>query len=248
VLWYKAWLETRARFLVSLATLTLFAGLFVHHALYIVCSSTFPCGQGLTHPVKQEDLHLVLLVTQTYIVIVWVLAVVLLGMGGIVREKALGTSSLTLSLPVSRARVLAVRIALGVVQSIVLAVVPWIIIFLVSRQAGVPVSITQAGIYVLLLVGGGLVYFAMAILISSLVSGEYTAPALAFGIVLLAAIVFDMWLRSFNVWRLITGDFSIDRTTYLLSTHVPWPGIIASLSAAILMLLAATIVLQKREF
>jgi ABC-2 type transport system permease protein len=248
VLWYKAWLETRARFLTSVATLTIFCGLFIHHALYIACSNSFPCGQGLTHPPKQEDLHFLLAVTQNYVVIIWVLAVVLLGMGGIVREKALGTSSLTLSLPVSRARLLAVRIALGVAQSIVLAVVPWVMIFLVSRQAGVPVSITQAGIYVLLLVGGGLVYFAMAILISSLVAGEYTAPALAFGIVLLPAIVFDMWLRRFNVWRLITGDFSIDRRTYLLSTHLPWAGILASLSAAVLMLFASTIVLQKREF
>ena len=248
MLWYKAWLETRARFLTSLATLTLFCGLFIHHALYIACSSTLPCGQGLAHPVKQQDLHFLLLVTQNYVVIMWVLAVALLGMGGIVREKALGTSSLTLSLPVSRTRLLAVRVALGVVQSIVLAVVPWVTIFFVSRQVGVRVNITQVGIYILLLAGGGMVYFAMAILISSLVAGEYTAPALAFGVVLLAAIGFDMWLRRFNVWRLITGDFSIDRATYLLSPQLPWPGLLASLSAAALMLLAATIVLQKREF
>jgi hypothetical protein len=88
----------------------------------------------------------------------------------------------------------------------------------------------------------------MAILISSSVAGEYTAPALAFGVVLLTAIVFDAWLRQFNVWRLATGDFSIDRSTYLLSTHLPWLGILASLSVGVLMLLASTIVVQRREF
>jgi ABC-2 type transport system permease protein len=193
-------------------------------------------------------LHFLLLVTQNYVVIIWVLAVVLLGMGGLVREWALGTSAFTLSLPVSRARLLGVRVGTGVLQAVVLALAPWVTVFFVSREAGVSVSVSQIGLYILLLTGGGMVYFAMAILVSSLIAGEYTAPATAFGIVLLAAIVFDMWLRRFNVWRLITGDFSVDRSTYLLSPHLPWTGILASLSAAVLMVLAAMIVVQKREF
>ncbi|HEX2661696.1 MAG TPA: ABC transporter permease subunit [Candidatus Acidoferrum sp.] len=188
------------------------------------------------------------MVTQNYVVIMWVLVVVLLGMGGIVRERALGTSSLTLSLPVSRVRLLGVRVVMGVLQAIALAVAPWVTVLVVSRIAGLHVLITQVGLYVLLLVGGGLVYFAMAVLVSSLVIGEYTAPAIAFGVVLLNAIIFDAWLRRFNVWRLVTGDFSIDKTTYLLSTHLPWLGILASLSVGVLMVLASTIVVQRREF
>jgi hypothetical protein len=60
--------------------------------------------------------------------------------------------------------------------------------------------------------------------------------------------LFDAWLRQFNLWRLVTGDFSIDRSTYLLSEHLPWTGILSSLSVAVLMLLASTIVVQRREF
>jgi hypothetical protein len=100
----------------------------------------------------------------------------------------------------------------------------------------------------LLLVGGGLIYFALAVLVSSVISGEYKAPALAFGIVLLAAKLFDAWLRQFNVWRLVTGDFSIDRSTYLLSEHLPWLAISSSWSIAALMLLASIIVVQRRGF
>jgi len=111
-----------------------------------------------------------------------------------------------------------------------------------------PILITQVGFYVLLLIGGGLAYFAMAVLVSSLVEGEYTAPAVAFGLVLLTVIVFDAWLRPFNLWRLVTGDFYIDRHTYLLSGHFPWLGTLASLSAAALMLLASVRVIQRREF
>jgi ABC-2 type transport system permease protein len=199
-------------------------------------------------PELKSDFNRLLFVNQQFLVIMWVLAVVLLGMGGIVREKAVGTSSLTLALPVTRRRLLGVRVGMGVLEATVLGVVPWVAVFLVSFFARKPILITQVASYVLLLVGGGLVYFALAVLISSLVSGEYTAPALAFGIVLLAAMLFDAWLRQFNVWRLVTGDFSIDRSTYFLSGHLPWLGILSSLSIAALMLLASNFVVQRREF
>jgi hypothetical protein len=38
----------------------------------------------------------------------------------------------------------------------------------------------------------------MAVLVSSSIEGEYTAPAVTFGAVLVAAIIFDAWLRPFN--------------------------------------------------
>jgi ABC-2 type transport system permease protein len=248
VLWYKAWLETRSRFLISLATLTIFSSVFVHHAIYISCMNTLPCSEQFRRSEWKSEFHRLLFINQQFAVIMWILAVVLLGMGGILREKALGTSSLTLALPVSRTRILGVRVGVGILQAVVLGLVPWVAVFAVSSSAGMPISFKQVGSYVLLLVGGGLVYFAMAVLVSSLVSGEYTAPALAFGVVLLAAMLFDSWLRRFNVWRLVTGDFSVDRNTYLLSQHLPWLGILASLSAAGLMLLASLTVLQRREF
>ena len=235
MLWYKAWLETRSRFLTCLATLSVFCAVFVGHA------------QTLLRPEWTADFNRLLFVAQQYIVIVWVLAVVLLGMGGIVREKSSGTSPLTLSLPVGRAHLLMSRVGLGVFQSIALGIVPWTTIFLVSSHARMPILISQVGFYLLLLIAGGLAYFVMAILVSSLVEGEYTAPAVAFGIVLVTAIVFDAWLRPFSLWRLISGDHSIDRQTYLLS-HFPWRGTLASISAAVLMLLVSVRIVQKREF
>ena len=236
MLWYKAWLETRSRFLTCLATLTIFCAVFVSHA------------QGLIRPGWTADYNRLLFVTQQFLVIMWILAVVLLGMGGIVREKAIGTSSLSLSLPVSRARLLAVRVGTGVLEAIALGVAPWTIIFLISFLAGVAILISQVVFYVALLLGGGLTYFAMAVLVSSLLEGEYTAPAVAFAVVLLTAIIFDAWLRPFNLWRMVTGDFYVDRHTYLLSGHFPWRGMLASMSGAAVMLLASIRVIQRRDF
>src|SRR6266404_3266334 len=99
MLWYKAWLETRSRFLTSLATLTIFCAFFVRHA------------QGLIGPGWTADHNRLLFVTQQFLVIMWILAAVLLGMGGIVREKAIGISSLTLSDVITRpASLLSVRV------------------------------------------------------------------------------------------------------------------------------------------
>lgn len=236
MLWHKAWLETRSRFLTCLIVLTVFCAFFVHHA------------QGVLHPEWKTDFYRLLFITHEYVVIAWILSVVLLGMGGLLRENAIGTSSLTLSLPVTRAHLLSVRIAVGVFEAITLGVVPWVIIFLVSSAAGMPVLFPQVAFYALLLVGGGLSYFTVAVLVSSLVEGEYTAPAVSFGLVFVATILFDAWLRRFNLWRFVSGDFYIDRHTYLLSGHFPWLGALASLSAAALMLLASLRIIQRRDF
>src|SRR5437879_13331334 len=84
-----------------------------------------------------------------------------------------------------------------------------------------PISITQVGSYIVLLTGGGLVYFAMAVLVSSLVVGEYTAPAVAFGVVLLSVLVFDNWIPRFTAWRLVTGSFRNGRKNFLHGRHLP---------------------------
>jgi ABC-2 type transport system permease protein len=242
VLWYKAWLETRGRFLACLITLTLFCFIFVHHAQEIAFR-----GDGLSRPGGPADFYRLLYVNQQFLVIMWVVSAVLLGMGGLVREKAVGVSTFTLSLPVSRARLFGVRVATGIFQAAALAILPWCAVFLASSSAGMPIRLSQVSSYILLLLGGGFSYFAMAILVSSFIEGEYTAPAISFGVVLLTAIAFDAWLRPFSLWRLIAGDLSIDRHTFLLSSF-PSRGISASLAAALFMLLLALHRIRRRDF
>ena len=242
MLWYKAWLETCGRFLACLITLTLFCFIFVHHAQEIAFR-----GDGLSRPGGPADFYRLLYVNQQFLVIMWVVSAVLLGMGGLVREKAVGVSTFTLSLPVSRARLFGVRVATGIFQAAALAILPWCAVFLASSSAGMPIRLSQVSSYILLLLGGGFSYFAMAILVSSFVEGEYTAPAISFGVVLLTAIAFDAWLRPFSLWRLIAGDLSIDRHTFLLSSF-PSRGVSASLAAALFMLLLALYRIRRRDF
>ena len=239
MLWYKAWLETRARFLTLLTTVTAVCVFFIYHAQ----------GDIIPGWRQERDFDRLLFVNQQILVFLWIFSVVLLGMGGIVREKAIGTSSLTLALPVSRARLVGFRIGLAIIEAIALGVVPWTAVFIVSSLAGMRILITQVALYLLLLIGGGLVYLAVAVLVSSLVSGEYTAPSVAFGAILLPTILSDAYLPLWlNNRRLVTGAFSVDTITFLVSGHLPWLGILASLFAAWLLLWASIIVVQRREF
>jgi ABC-2 type transport system permease protein len=236
MLWYKAWIETRARFLSCLGGLVFFCTIFVHHA------------QTLIWPGMKSEGYNVLFAAHQFLVLMWILSVVLLGMGGLVREKAVGASSFTWVLPVSRAYLVGVRIVTCFLETIVLGIVPWLAIFLVSSLTHMPILFTQVCFYILILIGGGSLYFALAVLVSSLVSGEYTAPAVAFGLVFASTIATDVWLRPFNPWRLVSGDNYVDRTTWLLVGPVPWAGIFVSLCTASLILAASVVITQKREF
>lgn len=239
MLWYKAWLETRARFLVSVCAISIISAFFVHHAERVIS------------PEPKRETYFLLFFVHHYLVGLWILSAVLLGMGGLIRERAIGTSSFTLTLPVSRARVAGVQIAVGIFQAILLAVLPWSVILFTTDLIGRAFPVSQAAFYVLLLISGGLVYFALAVLISSLIEGEYTAPAVAYGLVVLSGITFSSVdsLRPYaDLWRFMGGDNHFNHATYLLSGPFPRFGALAALSVAALMLLASVAVIQRREF
>ncbi len=113
MLWYKAWLETRSRFLISLAGITFLCSLVIFH------------GEEQAPPHSRlRDHAIVLYEGHATLSILWIVAVMLLMMGGLLREKASGASSFTLALPKSRLHLLSVRIVMGWIQAVVLAIVP----------------------------------------------------------------------------------------------------------------------------
>src|ERR1700691_4276383 len=102
MLWYKAWLETRSRFLISLIGVVFLCSLMVFHwdrnALSYVKADYYYYGLSAGH---------------STLVTMWIVAVSLLLMGGLMRERAIGSSAFTLALPVSRIHLMVVRIGMG---------------------------------------------------------------------------------------------------------------------------------------
>jgi ABC-2 type transport system permease protein len=238
MLWYKAWMESRARFLMSLCLIVFFCLLFVHSA-----ERNIGRGQIIEH-------YRLFSTSAALVAGLWVLVVILLGMGGLIRERAVGASSFTLALPVSRARITGVRISVGLLEAVVLGVVPWLTIFLISSLNHTPIRISQAGLYILLLLGGGLIYFGVAVLVSSLVESGSAGAAAAFVIMISIQIVF--WsvdsLQPIAPWMVMDGERLLDRHTWLLSAPIPWLQVLVPLAVATLSLLAAVQAIQHRDF
>src|SRR5450756_1258423 len=173
MLWYKAWLETRARFLIALL------------GILCLCSYSVLHGERQAAPwVGRSYYNYVLSEGHGLLAVMWVLAVMLLMMGGLLREQSLGSATFTLGLPVSRRQLMAARIGMGVLQASTIALIPSGTMYLIARASGKAFSLSQTWFHLVILLTGGAVFFAIALLASSIVEGEYTAPVVAFGILL----------------------------------------------------------------
>jgi ABC-2 type transport system permease protein len=171
MLWYKAWRESRVRFLLTVAV-----WVFLCVGLMFRARTGFP-------PPERPDLP--------YSAWVWaniygnmnptvfIILVMVLGLGGLQRERPVGTAAFTLSLPVTRIHLVAVRAALGLVQVLILSFIPALLIPTLSpflaRQS---YPVTQALQFGLLFITWGAVAFAVGFLWSSLFAGEFTGTAL----------------------------------------------------------------------
>src|SRR5271166_824768 len=132
MLWYKAWLETRARFLISLAGITALCVFRVSGGIHDAPAWTL---MGLNY------YYLVLRQGQEFLMLMWLVAITLLMMGGLLQEKTNGSAPFTLALPVSRMRLMSVRIRAGLIQAALLIVVPWAAMYATFCFTGPPRAI-----------------------------------------------------------------------------------------------------------
>jgi ABC-2 type transport system permease protein len=237
MLWYKAWLETRSRFLIALTGITVICSYIVFH------------GDRNTSSYTMINWYYgVLNNANTILVLTWLLAVALLAMGGVLREKSSGASTFTLALPVGRTRLIAVRVALGLIQSVILAIVPSVAMFLVGSIFGKTNSVSQACFRVVLILGGGLIFFALAILTSSVIEGEYTAPVVGIGLIVFIMVVLSEPLTDrYDPVTFMRGSHYLNKSSMLLVGPFPWMQLAAYMAIAAVLLLSAVWSLHKRD-
>ena len=135
MLWYKSWLETRWRFLVGIGLLTISAcGTVLYYPelmkLMPMASSIDASGE-LGRRIK-EGVEL----SRSYRGYIWsqwfsqnfsemgTLFAILLGSGSPISQGSAGATMFTLSLPASRNRLLGVRMAAGLGEWFVIAIIP----------------------------------------------------------------------------------------------------------------------------
>src|ERR1700737_532601 len=176
MLWYKAWRESRARFLLSAVALAVICGSFV---FFHRDASTGISDEPISYPV-----YIWRITYKGYLRELFMILTILLGVGGLAREREHRTVGFTLALPVSRWRLLATRTLVGLAEVVLLAALPPLALPFLSPFLGLSYQRAEAWAFAILWASVGPLIFGMGLLASVLFAGEFTAPVAAlFGLV-----------------------------------------------------------------
>ena len=239
----KAWLETRGRFVAAAALAALVVVLTVLRA-----PSTLDVLTRHGHPLGYGE-YIWLSTFGGYLQAIWVLAAVLLGLGGLLRERAAGSSAFTLGLPVARWRHVAARAAVGFAELVVIGGLPALLLSGLSSAIGASFPLGEALRFSAALVGGGVVFFGWGLLVSHLVQGEFAVPAVA--LVAVAAAFFLLKtpaLLPYNVFNVMSGAGHLDDRTYFFAAPFPWRPLMVCALLALGMAGAAAAAVSRRGF
>jgi len=235
MLWYKAWLETRSRFLIALLGMTALGAWRMWDLNQMVLSSAYAPYYYFNFRSVHNLLNLMLIV-----------AITLLFMGGLLQEKASGPALFTLGLPVSRARLMGARVAVGMLESAALLAIPWTAICITEILTSPIRPGSLALFYALITAAGGALVAGVSLLAASLIEGAYTAPTAVMGIMLLWANAPKSWAVVFP-FDFMGGQASLDHSN-MLSGPWPWGHAAAFLAAAAVLVWISVKVIERKDF
>jgi len=255
MLWYKSWLDTRSRFLVGLVLLLLSACGTVFYYPQVLklmpMASTVDASGELGRRIREG-----VALASSYRGYVWsqwmrqamtnlaTLFAVLLGSGGLF-SRASGDSSLyTLSMPASRTRVLGVRAATGLTELLALAVVPALLLPLLSPSVGQSYSPAEALAHGVCLFAAAATFFSLALLLSTVFTDLWRPLLIACGVAI-ALSLYEAALRgqaTYGLFRVMSGE------DYFRTGQLPWLGLFSSVTASAAMLFAATRTIARQDF
>jgi len=254
MLWYKTWLDTRWRFLVGLAVLLCSAaGIVLQYPRVVALlgqMSGAPLGGELGRRV-QEAVEL----SRHYHGYVWVQAfrqnlsqtgtlfAVVLGTGGFLHFSK-GEALFMLSLPASRNRLLGVRAAAGLAQWLVMALLPSLLIPLLSPAIGERFGLLDALAHGLCLFFAGAVFFSLAVLLSTLFAGVWRPLLLA----LLAAVIVSIPDQLGGAWSRYSLSGVMSGEALYRNGRLPWLGLFATAALSATLLYGAARNLARRDF
>jgi ABC-type transport system involved in multi-copper enzyme maturation permease subunit len=242
---WKAWRESRARFLCALVLLTSLVA-------YAVLTSPGFLIRYNTHFPDKPLLYSVYVWTGLFhyaLEGLWVLAALVVALGGLAREKATGVALFSLALPVSRLNLFLIRAAMASVESIVLGLASALLIPALSALVGEAYPFPQALAFGAWMSTAGLVILAFGLLISELFEGEFTAPVVGLGSLTVILLGYrGHVLRGWNVFDVMSASASINPQTQLLTGTFHWLDLAACLLFSIVLLFAAGAVVKTRDF
>lgn len=257
MLWQKAWLETRWRFLSAMLILTVLAGGDVYGYLAtqrllprINVTSPAPAAEatGLAGAIReaielQKDFrgYVWYQAFRQNLTQMGVFFAVLLGCGGLLSESSKGSALFTLSLPVTRKQLLGARTGTGLAQLFAVAMVPPLAIPLLAPTIGQQFSIVDALAHGLCIFFVAAVFFSLASFLSTLFADIWRPMLIAIGIACAVAFA-SVVVPELSIFRVMSGE------SYFKTGSLPWAGFLTSAVIATALLYSAAETLERRDF
>lgn len=255
MLWYKVWLETRWRFVIGLAILACSAaGVVLIYPRVVQLIPMVPengtggeIGRRIREAADLSREYRGYVWTQWFrqnLVQTGTLFAVLLGSGGLLSPGS-GPALFTLSLPVSRGRVLGVRAAAGLLEFFTMVVVSTIVLVLFSPAVGERYSVTAALVHSICAFAAGAVFFSLAFLLSTSFADIWRPLLIAIGIAVVVSLgeqVVPALSRSYGIFGLMSGE------TYFRAGDVPWIRLLLAAAASGGLLYAARASVARQDF
>jgi len=236
----KVWRESRSRFFFILAAL-----------LVVTTASVFYNAKAEKVVIESKDFHEAGVRTIRGILFVFLsFSTMFLGLGGFLRERAVGTVDYTLSLPVSRTRWFLYRSLNGALQSMAAALIPALAIPVIAALFGGDYPVGDAFLFGVRLGLGGLLFYSIGLLASTLFAGDFTSAGIGIALICVENMgtrVIESF-KGLNLQDAITPMYMIDRHTYLIRGQMPWNGIAFSFAVSLVLSALAWKVTSARDF
>ena len=255
MLWHKAWLETRWRFVSALVILTMMAGADVYE--YVMTQRMMPLAESVLSGAGNSPLGAAIReaveVQREFRGFIWynafrdnlstmgVLFAVLLGCGGLLAESKKGSALFTLSLPVTRKQLHGARVGTGLAQCFAIAVVPPLVIPLLAPAVGQSFSVIDALAHGLCLFFVGALFFSLASFLSTLF-GDIWRPLLIAVFIACVAAVAQFVAPDMGLFKVMSGE------SYFRNGSLPWMGLMTTAVLASALLYSAAETLERRDF
>jgi hypothetical protein len=253
MLWYRSWLETKWRFLIGLILLMCSAGgvvLIYPSALKLIPLGSNVAGDDRLARIVKESGEL----ARTYRGYIWsqwfrqtqlgIIFAILLGTGSLLQQGTKGAALFTLSLPVSRRRLVGVRAATGLAEFLVMALVPSLFVPLMSPAIGQRYSISSALIHGICIFLAGSVFFSLAFLLSTVFTDSFRPILITFAVVF-AWTFFDQVFSDFSRYSIFAV---MNAEVYFRNGQLPWLGLLATTAASGAMLYLASVNTARQDF
>ena len=244
MLFYKAWRESETRFLLSALTIVGLCGAFVffHNE-----------GAGLSDRPLNYVEFIWHIVYKGYLRQLFMVLVLILGVGGLQRERDIGTAGFTLALPVSRLRLVFARALVGLLQVVCLSCLPALVIPASSPLAGQSYPLAQAWQFSILWSVGGIFSYVLGFLASTIFRGEYTAPVAAFLGLLLYSALADLPIAesySLDIHDIMSGIGMPYFRAHdsLLIGPLPWVTLATFMCVALFLIALSGRITQTQDF